>query len=80
MIRYVPFEIVQVYNKRNAVVDVVPFKVRKDGYAVCHPRARNRYRKSWLLKNVVFTLATDPPTPAPTHRAVSDSESADLHL
>jgi hypothetical protein len=39
------------YNKRNAVV--VPFKVRKDGYAV---RARNRYRKWWVLKNVTFTL------------------------
>ena len=41
------------YNKRNAVG--VPFKVRKDGYAV---RARNRYRKWWVLKNVTFTLGT----------------------
>ena len=49
------------YNKRNAVV--VPFKVRKDGYAVC---ARNRYRKWWVLKNVTFTLGTDPPSRAPT--------------
>ena len=48
------------YTKRNAVG--VPFKVRKDGLAV---RARNRYRKSWLLKNVTFALATVSPTPAP---------------
>ena len=27
---------------------------------------RNRYRKWWLLKNVMFTLATESPTPAPT--------------
>ena len=42
------------YNKRNAVV--VPFKVRKDGM---DGRGRNRYRKTWLLKNVMFTLATE---------------------
>jgi hypothetical protein len=40
------------YNKRNAVV--VAFKVRKDGM---DGRGRNRYRKTWLLKNVMFTLA-----------------------
>ena len=49
------------YNKRNAVV--VPFKVRKDGM---DGRGRNRYRKTWLLKNVMFTLATESPSPAPT--------------
>jgi hypothetical protein len=42
------------YNEREAVV--VLFKVRKDGM---DGRGRNRYRKSWLLKNVMFTLATD---------------------
>ena len=50
-------------NKRNAPV-VVPFKVRKDAYAV---RARNRYRKWWVLKNVTFTLGNDRPTRAPPH-------------
>ena len=27
-------------------------------------RPRNRYRKSWILKNVMFALDTDSPTPA----------------
>ena len=27
--------------------------------------ARNRYRKSWRLKNGMFTLETDSPRPAP---------------
>ena len=51
------------YNKRNAVV--VPFKVRSHGNA---ERARNRYRKWWLLKNVMFTLATELPRRAPTQK------------
>ena len=50
------------YNDGVAVV--VRIQLRKDGDAV---RARNRYRKSWRLKNVMFTLETDPPRPAPTH-------------
>ena len=50
------------YNKRNAVG--VTFKVRKDG---CPGRARNRYRKSWMLKNVTFALTTESPTHAPPH-------------
>ena len=49
------------YNDGVAVV--VRIQLRKDGDAV---RARNRYRKSWRLKNVMFTLETDPPRPAPT--------------
>ena len=48
------------YSKRNAVA--VLFKVRKDGM---DGRGRNRYRKSWILKNVMFTLATESPSPAP---------------
>ena len=42
------------YTKRKVVG--VGIEVRSHGYAV---RARNRYRKSWLLKNVIFTLATE---------------------
>jgi hypothetical protein len=49
------------YSKRNAVAVII--EVRKDGV---DGRGRNRYRKSWILKNVMFTLATDRPTPAPT--------------
>ena len=30
-------------------------------------RGRGAGCKSWLLKNVIITLATEPPTPAPTH-------------
>ena len=48
------------YNEREAVV--VGIAVRKDGM---DGRRRNRYRKSWLLENVIFTMATDPPTHAP---------------
>ena len=55
----VPFEIVQ--QAGNAVVDVVPFKLRKDGYM---PSALG----TSLLKSVIFTLATESPTRAPTHR------------
>ena len=42
------------YNDGDAVV--VRIQLRKDGDAV---RARNRYRKSWRLKNVMFTLETE---------------------
>jgi hypothetical protein len=49
------------YNEREAVV--VETEVRKDGM---DGRGRNRYRKSWILKNVMFTLATESPSPAPT--------------
>ena len=48
------------YNEREAVV--VPFKVRKDGEV---GQRRNRYRKTWILKSVLFTLDTESPTPAP---------------
>ena len=37
-------------------------QLRKDGDAV---RARDRYRKWWILKNVMFAVDTDPPSPAP---------------
>ena len=39
----------------------VTIQLRKDGNA---ERGRGVGRKSWLLKNVMITLATDPPTPA----------------
>jgi hypothetical protein len=48
------------YTKRNAVG--VGIAVRKNGM---DGRGRNRYRKSWLLKNVIFTLATESPSHAP---------------
>ena len=57
------------YNDGVAVV--VRIQLRKDGDAV---RARNRYRKSWRLKNVMFTLETDPPRPAPTLASALTSE------
>ena len=53
------------YNEREAVV--VGIAVRKDGM---DGRRRNRYRKSWLLENVIFTMATDPPTHAPPQPCV----------
>ena len=40
-------------------------QLRKDGDAV---RARDRYRKWWILKNVMFAVDTDPPSPAPPQR------------
>ena len=44
--------------------------VRSHGNA---ERGRGAGRKSWLLKNVIITLATvDPPTPAPTLYIVYD--------
>ena len=41
----------------------VTIEVRSHGNA---ERGRRRYRKSWLLENVRFTLATESPSPAPT--------------
>ena len=49
------------YTKRNVVG--VTIEVRSHGNA---ERGRGAGCKSWLLKNVIITLATDPPTPAPT--------------
>ena len=42
----------------------VGFQVRTDGEV---GRRRNRYRKTRILKSVLFTLDTDSPTPAPPH-------------
>ena len=50
------------YTKRK-VVGVTSFEVRSHGNAE-RGRGRGAGRKSWLLKNVIITLATDPPTPA----------------
>ena len=47
------------YTKRKVVG--VTIEVRSHGNA---ERGRGAGRKSWLLKNVIITLATDPPTPA----------------
>ena len=49
------------YTKRKVVG--VGIEVRSHGNA---ERGRGAGCKSWLLINVIFTLATDPPTPAPT--------------
>ena len=52
-------------NKRNVEV-AVRIEVRSNGSSA--ERGRGAGRKSWILKNVIFTLATDPPRPtgAPT--------------
>ena len=47
---------------------VVTIEVRSHGNA---ERGRGAGCKSWLLKNVIFTRATDPPTPAPPATSAS---------
>jgi hypothetical protein len=61
------------YNEREAVV--VLFKVRKDGM---DGRGRNRYRKSWILKNVMFTVINSSGPGA--HRQTQQHQRAVLSL
>jgi hypothetical protein len=49
------------YSKRNAVA--VGIQLRGHGM---DGRGRERYRKTWILKNVTFTTDTESPSPAPT--------------
>ena len=51
----------QQYNDGSAVVVLF-----QSASCDCPGRASGRGWKSWILKNVTFTLDTDPPTPAPS--------------
>ena len=59
-----PASVPNVVTPSRKVVGVT-IEVRSHGNA---ERGRGAGCKSWLLKNVIFTLATDPPTPAPTQQ------------